>query len=317
MTGRRVVADVGGTRTRFGVSRGAGDLSCVKVYPTAERRSFDDALAVYIDELDAGPPQDWCTGAGIAAAGAIDRGSVTLTNAPWQISTEHVSRILGGVPVRFANDLEAVAMLLPHIAPGDMAPIGPVTDTDFIGNRIAVNIGTGFGAATAVRTRGRDWAIVASEAGHMSLSAAALPQADALRWCQTVEDVLSGAGVAKVYASLAKNASHMQTASDAADTMADAVLARAGSDPIAAATVRLLSRLIGQVTGDIVLSTAAWDGAFLCGSVARAWLRIGDIDIFRAEFERKGSMSSRMARVPTYALLTDEPALLGLSYADL
>ena len=316
MNTRRLVADIGGTNTRFGVSSGAGELSNVRIYPTAEQQPFADVLAGYLAELGAGPPASWCTGAHIAAAGVVDKGHVMLTNASWRISADEVSRTLGDLPVRFANDLEAVALLLPHLGPADVAPIGPVTATDLVGNRLAVNIGTGFGAATAVRVGGDGWTIAASEAGHMSLDLSR--EAADLSWCETVEDVLSGLGIARLYESVAKHTGFLPGASGATDRNrhADAVFAHADADPVAQTTVRILSRIIGDVTGNLVLSTAAWEGVFLCGSVARAWLRLADVPLFRFQFEHKGPMSDRMARVPTYAIVPDEPALLGLTYGN-
>jgi glucokinase len=313
------VVDIGGTNTRVGVSSGPGDISDVKVYRTGERHAFDDVLSSYIAELGAGPPAGWCTDAYVAAAGAVDNGNVTLTNAPWRISAQEVSRALGNCPVHFFNDLEAVGMLLPHLLPDDITPIGEPAATDLVGNRIAVNVGTGFGAATAVRTGQGGWTVAASEAGHMSFG---LPRFDpdiSLSWHDTIEDVLSGRGVVRLYQAMAETAGVAMpdaTELDASRT-AEAVFARSRIDPVAADTVRVLSRLIGEVAGNLVLATSAWDGAFLCGSVARAWLKVGDIAAFRTAFQRKGSMSERMSHVPTYSIATNEPALLGLTYGDL
>ncbi len=80
--------------------------------------------------------------------------------------------------------------------------------------------------------------------------------------------------------------------------------------------MQVLSRLLGRIAGDLVLATAAWDGVYLCGTVALAWAGVGDTAAFRAEFERKGAMSARMAQVPVCVIRAPEPALLGLSYAD-
>ena len=68
--------------------------------------------------------------------------------------------------------------------------------------------------------------------------------------------------------------------------------------------------------GDLVLATAAWDGAFLCGSVARAWLGVADVDAFRSAFESKGPMRNRLGRVPTFLINEPEPALVGLTHAE-
>jgi glucokinase len=313
MKPHRIVADVGGTRTRFGISGGPGDLSVVRVYPTAERPSFVSTLAAYLADIAAGPVENWCRSVHIAAAGPVDRGTVQLTNAAWSISAQEVSHSVGGRPVMVVNDLEAVGLVLPHLQRGDLVPVGTVASAELIGSRIAINVGTGFGAASAIRSGKGRWAVAAGEAGHMALAPSAAEEGAVLGWGGTVEDFLSGAGVERLYAA------HARGRDDDARSgrhTAEAVFAAAGRDPAAALTAQMFSRLLGRVAGDLVLATAAWDGAFLCGSVARAWLKVADVTAFRAAFEAKGLMRARMARVPTLVICTPEPALLGLTYAE-
>lgn len=310
MKPRRIVADVGGTNSRFGISAGPGDLGEVRIYPTSGgSSSFTDALATYIGDIGGSAP-GCCDSACIAAAGPVDAGSVRLTNAAWSISARDVSQFLGGVSVTLVNDLEAVGLLLPHLQPTDVSPIGGVGNAALTGNRIAVNVGTGFGAATAVRARGGRWAIAAGEAGHMSLTLASAEEVAILGLGATIEDFVSGAGVGRLYTA------HLSGARRETGRSADAVFAAVGRDPEAARSAAMLSRLLGRTIGDLVLATAAWDGAFLCGSVARAWLGVADVDAFRSAFESKGPMRDRMGRVPTFLINEPEPALMGLTYAE-
>jgi hypothetical protein len=138
MKGRRIVADVGGTNSRFGISAGPGDLGEVRVYRTSGEASFTDVLATYVSTIGAGVASSWCDSVCIAAAGPVDAGSVQLTNAAWSISAREVSQFLGSVPVALVNDLEAVGLLLPHLQPTDVAHIGDPVDAALIGNRISV-----------------------------------------------------------------------------------------------------------------------------------------------------------------------------------
>jgi glucokinase len=310
MTACRIVADVGGTRSRFGISADPGDLGEIRIYPTAGAASFAEALTAYLADIGSAADRSWCKSVCIAAAGPVDGDVVQLTNASWSISAREVSQHLGGVPVALVNDLEAVGLLLPHLQPSDVTPVGVVVHPELTGNRIAVNVGTGFGAATAVRaTRGR-WAVAAGEAGHMSLAPATAEEATVIGHGRTVEDLISGAGVARLYAA------HLQDRSGEVRHTADAVFAMTARNLAAARTVAMLSRMLGRITGDLVLATAAWDGAFLCGSVARAWLGVGDVAAFRTAFEDKGPMQARMAQVPTFLINDPEPALLGLTHAE-
>ena len=211
MNQRRLVADVGGTRSRFGVSDGPGRLSDIRIYETAARPTFAGTMAAYLADIGAEPAGAWCRDVRVAAAGPVDAGIVRLTNSAWQISAEEISRDFGGVPVVLVNDLEAVGLLLPHLTPADTKPVGSATvvppGAGLVGNRIAVNIGTGFGAATAVRSisdkSGTRWTIAAGEAGHMTLAAVTPEEAAALAFAHSVEDVLSGAGVTRLYEAVA------------------------------------------------------------------------------------------------------------------
>ena len=311
MKQRRLVADVGGTRSRFGISDGPGRLSDVRIYDTAARPSFAGTLTAYLADTGIDRESTWCRDMCVAAAGPVDAGVVRLTNSTWEISADQISREFGGVSVSIINDLEAVGLLLPHLTPADTQPIrsatGTAVGTDLVGNRIAINVGTGFGAATAVRAEGSRWTIAAGEAGHMTLAPVTPEEAAAFPFAHSIEDVLSGAGVARLYQCLAGTMDDQRTA--------NAVFAGVTTDPISAVTVQVISRLLGRISGDLALATAAWDGVYLCGSVAQGWAAVGDLAAFRAEFERKGAMHARMALVPVHVINASEPALLGLSYA--
>ena len=82
-------------------------------YPLTRHASFYDALHAFLDETK-GP--EGCTSAAIGVAGPVDGDSVKVTNAPWTITAGEVAELLGGAPTRLVNDLQAVALALPHLA---------------------------------------------------------------------------------------------------------------------------------------------------------------------------------------------------------
>lgn len=176
---------------------------------------------------------------------------------------------------------------------------------------VAVNVGTGFGAATAIPASD-GWNACPSEAGHISLAGADAEEAKLLAALSpdrtaTLEDVLSGAGVGALYAWF----------SGGEPIASDAVFARAQDDPAAARTVEMLSRLLGRASGDLVLATAAWGGAFLLGGVVSGWYPLCDHEAFRAAFEDKGKMRARMAGVFSGVVTREDVALLGLAKAPI
>ena len=299
MTSRRLVADAGGTNVRFALADADGNLDRVKIFQTADFSTFLDAFAAY--RSDAGGLRE-VVAAAIAAAGPVDGDAVKLTNNEWIVDGAKISALMGGVPVALVNDLEAVAAALPHLTSDDLTTLGAVAPVrPERRTMLAVNVGTGFGASSVIHRDGR-WYTCPSEAGHMTLghveAKPALP-ADA-----SVEDVLSGSGLARLYERLAGGRSQQ-----ASDVFAEA--ARAGG--AAADAVTLFTHILGRVAGDLALATCAWGGVYLCGSVATAWAGMADIERFRTEFTRKGPMRARMLKVPTAVIRRDMAALYGLA----
>jgi glucokinase len=311
MTMLRLVIDVGGTNVRFARAAESGTLAHVEYFETSRFVSFEQALDVYLASTGGLPG---LAGAAIAAAGPVDGDRVQLTNGErWLIDGAEISRRLDGLPLALVNDLQAVAAALPHLSGNDVSLLGsaPLSRSD---NRtsLAFNVGTGCGAAIVARAGSR-WLTFPSEPGHMSLASTSFLYPELIPSASTIEDVLSGVGVAQLYRRIAaKEGQNAPAALDAA-----AVFECHARDAIAGMTVAVLSELMGRVAGDIVLATAAWGGVFITGSVATSWARVGDIDAFRRAFELKGAMSERMRTVPSVLIERTDVALFGLAMLDL
>jgi glucokinase len=299
MSPRRLVADVGGTNVRFAIADAEGALDRVKIFQTADFPTFLDALAAYRSDAGGWREIDACA---IAAAGPVDGNAVKLTNNAWVVDGAKISATMNGAPVAVVNDLEAVAAALPHLTSDDLTTIG--TKAPARPERrtmIAVNVGTGFGASAVIWRDGR-WYTCPSESGHMTLGSV---EGTTLPPDTSVEDILSGSGLARLYEHLAGRTGNAARASD--------VFAEAGRDPAAARTVELFTAILGRIAGNLTLATCAWGGVYLCGSVATAWAEIADIGRFRDEFTRKGPMHARMLEVPTAVIRRDIAALYGLA----
>lgn len=303
----RLVADVGGSNVRFARAHQQHALGERRSYALAKHASFYDALAVFLDETK-GP--EGCTSAAIGVAGPVDGDSVKITNAPWTITAGEVAELLGGAPTRLLNDLQAVALALPHLADNEVVSVGGVRRSDRLRQTmIAVNVGTGFGGAAAIPA-GAGWVTNPGEPGHMTLGALDTAQLELLRDAGSVEEVLSGRGVARLYRCLAER---LGTKADAS-LDAGQIFNLARTDTTASETLRIFSILLGRVAGDFALATAAWGGVYLCGSVVNGWAAAGGTERFRAPFEAKGPMRGLMEKVYTGILIRDDAALLGLAH---
>lgn len=306
----KLIVDIGGTNVRFARSLGPGDLSDIKKLSVGGFPTFLASLEAYLDGMERAN----CDGAAIAGAGPVDQGKIVLTNGPWCISAQEVSEALDA-PVALFNDLEAVALSLPHLKEGDLRTLGGAAlDLNRRAVRLAINVGTGLGAAGAVPVSESSWVSLASEAGHMSFAAVADDEVAMLGLRESNEDLLSGRGLRWLY-------SHVrERQGDPAAAVGEdfKVFAQPATDLAAVEAKRIFTRLLGRISGDLVLATAAWGGAFLCGAVARAWSDVADIEdieAFRAAFEKKGAMSRRMRGVGTSLIVRPEPALYGLTFA--
>ncbi len=304
MSPRRLVADAGGTNVRFAIADEEGRLDRVQIFQVAAFPTFLDALSAYRSAAGGLSEIKTCA---VAAAGPVDGDIVKLTNNAWVVDRAKVSALMGGMPVALVNDLEAVAAALPHLTSDDLTAIGtPAPVRPERRTMLAVNVGTGFGAASAIWRDGR-WYTCPSEAGHMTLVTVGSVEASALPTDTSVESVLSGSGLARLHERLA-GGQRVGDTPQAAD-----VLAEAGRNTAAARTVDAFTTLLGRVAGDLALATCAWGGVYLCGSVAVAWSAIADAGRFQAEFTRKGLLSARMRQVPIAVIRRDLAPLFGLA----
>ena len=106
----------------------------------------------------------------LSAAGSVQGGRCTLTNAAWILDEIEIARTIGLPWVRLMNDLEAVAAGLPHLPRAQTRAIGHDASRPLPGAPpLLLSPGTGLGMACLVSgPAGRS--VVTSEGGHASLA---------------------------------------------------------------------------------------------------------------------------------------------------
>ncbi|MGO9546466.1 MAG: ROK family protein [Rhodomicrobium sp.] len=304
MTGWRLVSDVGGTNVRFARAEAGKGLQKRSSYRVSTFATFSDALRTYLDETGG---KNGCIGAAIGAAGRIASGAVRLTNLAWHVSESDVSSELGA-PCTLINDVQAVSFSLPALSPADFLTLGLPEPAFAAARRLLVaNIGTGFGAATLIRTSS-GWTSCPSEAGHMSLTFSGWGDDSLRQKFMSVEHALSGHGLCNLHAAIANDTPALAPSE---------IIAKANSDPRYATTLRLFTQIAGAVLGNLVLAVAAWDGVLLCGSVARGFAPAADLSLLRQSFEGTGRMSEWKKQIPLALVTNDDAALIGLAVLPL
>jgi glucokinase len=217
------------------------------------------------------------------------------------------------------NDFEANAWCIPMLGEGDMESIG-VAQGGIKGKAdFSVGVlgpGTGLGIAGLISRNGVCLPMT-GEGGHMGFAPETGLQIDVLRLMRerfdrvSQERLLSGQGLENLYDCLLRLHGREGRSPGAAQIFSGAL---DGSDVIAAETVQLFYEILGQVSGNLVLSLGAWDGLYIAGGIVKRYPDVLKSSMFRSGFENKGRYRSLMEKVPTYLITHDEPGLLGAGH---
>jgi glucokinase len=308
-----LVADIGGTHTRFGLAVLDNDTWLIQTcerYLSADFGTFQHALNHYLTSLaEQGIP---CPEyAGLAVAGPVQSGQVQLTNLAWQFGEQSLMREFNFKTVALVNDIAAVASGLDSTLEPKLQPL--------IGGSLqwqhpiaVVGIGTGFGSACLHAAK--QW-VVSTEAGHQQL-APYTPQQQciwqSMRLNQpslTVEQVLSGTGLTllhqhwlQVHAQPPQSLSPRQIIRQALEC----------GDVTCHAVVVCFYQWLAAVLGDLVLAQGAFGGLVLTGGVLPHFVDLiearGD---FAAHFNQRNVLSGYLDQIAVLVNMEEQTALIG------
>jgi glucokinase len=311
-----LVADIGGTHTRFGIAElQAGMrplLSKRHDLDTQQFPCFAQALKSYLAQIGrASLPRT----AAIAAAGPVIDGRVKLTNGQWSISASEL-REFGFEKLTLINDFAALAYSIPTLGPGDVRSIGPERHGVEGAPISIVGAGTGLGVACMVR-HGAQAIPLITEGGHIAFAPNDAEQIRILRKLRlrfgrvSVERILSGAGLESLYQIEQGFAGSEATVMSAAELTARAMQ----GEPACWKTVSLFCSIYGAVAGDIALAHGARGGVIVAGGIAQKIMPLLLASGFREHFDSKGRLSHYVKTIPTKLLIDPDAALRGVACA--
>jgi glucokinase len=298
-----LVADIGGSKSRFALANSSGDLEHILVIQNDTFADLDAAVARYLEETDARP-----RAATLAVAGPVGGEEVVLTNRTnWRLRHSEFAKRFGFSQLRVLNDFEAVAWALPHLGAAHTRPLGtPVEARE--GVKVVLGPGTGLGVAALLPADGR-WHVIASEGGHASFGPQALDEtamfAKLREECGAIsaETVLSGPGLVRLARALDPQAGRHEP-----ETIVASALAR---EPSAHAAARMFVRLLGRFAGGLALTFKALGGIYITGGVAGGLGPLLDEPQFRTAFEAHPPHESLLKTIPTLLITCQEPGLIG------
>jgi glucokinase len=319
MTSSVLLADIGGTNVRFALSTASdAPLQCIKVMRCADFERPLDAVRQYLDFVStsgAPLPGSFC----MAVAAAVRGDFVRFTNNHWQFSQAELSRQLN-LPLTVLNDFEAQAWCLLHPdkldlrwlnQPEVIASSAPAIQTWPQALRTIAGPGTGFGAASL--TAGGE--VISAEPGHIAfapLDATDLALLQQLwRWYPrvTVEHLISGPGIANIFCAVSSVAGKSISPADA--PASPDIVAMADTDTLARQTLKIFSRWMGAVCGDIALTKGSRGGFLLSGDLLGKLGEHFDEMAFMTAFTDKSAFTPWCQAIPVAYVLDEHPGLKG------
>jgi glucokinase len=308
-----VVADIGATNIRFARLTPQGNPGPIVKLSTAAFPDLTAALAHFLT-LEGGPRP---VRLGLAVAGPVYGDEVILTNIQWQFSIRRFKKDMNLERITVVNDLEALALVLPHLNSEDAVLIGEEAVNGSIRAPMAVLCpGTGLGIAGLVPVE-QEWRPIATEGGHTSLTPLTEKEMTVWQFLRerhgrvSLERVLSGPGIVELYRALA----FLEGRELEAATPEEIVrLALDGESPLAVETIEMFCAWLGDVAGDVALMYVARGGVWLAGDILLTIFEILKRSRFRQRFENKGRGTAVVAHTPTYLISIQSPVLLGCAY---
>lgn len=320
---RYLAGDIGGTSTRLLLAERDGNVQRIlaeQCFDSQKYAGLADVIADFRRAAWQAPIHAAC----FAVAGPIRRDaaddSVHVTNLPWIIERAELASAIGVPQLRLMNDFEAVGYGIQLLDDHEMLVLQagqPVTH----GPRAVLGAGTGLGQAILVRHGDQDL-VVPTEGGHVDFGPTDALQLELAHWLiekigrASYEDILSGSGLARLYAFLHSRGTIPESQAVAkafkqGDPAAAIHAAAVKQDPLAQAALDLFVKIYGAQAGNLALATGATGGVYVAGGIAP---RIGEqisAGAFLAAFRGKGRMSQLLLRIPLRIIMSQNVGLRG------
>ena len=314
-----LAADIGGTKTNVALYRVDGSGLTVqqeKRYVSKDHASLTDI----IHDFTGGNKPERISA---AVAGPVVNGKSKLTNLPWLLDSEAMSKELN-IPVSFINDLEATAYGLAGLGKDELATLA-TGDEGAKGNIAVIAPGTGLGEA-GLYWDGQRYHPFATEGGHSDFGPRTPIDVEIFYFLQkqfghvSWERVVSGMGIKNIFHFLTAGRnepipewlSQRLKEEDPAAVISQAALKH--EDPLCTETMDLFVRYLATEASSLVLKLMATGGLFLAGGIPPKILPLLQSDSWQNNFDNNGRMHDLSDRVPVHVVLNDKMALQGAAY---
>jgi glucokinase len=301
-----LIADVGGTNTRVALAHD-GRLQTDSIHRYRNVNQFGVA-EILQDYLRNHAPDSRPSAVCIDVAGPVGDNQGQLTNLDWTVTTAQLCDATGASRGAIINDMQAQGLALSHLPAESFSSV--LKGTAQTGNRIVVNVGTGFNSAVVLGD-GPKLTVPGSETGHVNLP---VPSPEIFELHQyltarfgfaSAEEVLSGRGLGHIYAFLAQHSASEPLPSS------QHIMTHLDSDPLALKSISILLEVFGCVCGNLALTHLPFGGIYLVGGMAQALADHYSDSPFHSAFAAKGRFSEFMSQFSVNLVQDDHAALAG------
>lgn len=308
-----LAADIGGTKTLLQISRDSGEVLIRQRFNSSEFLSFDDLLAGFLKSLPAEflPIDSAC----LAVAGPVNGRSAKVTNLPWRIDADVLSRAMNIGQILLVNDFAAVGEGVACLAAEDLTVL-QTGQTDLSAPRAVIGAGTGLGQA--FMTPAADgWQVWATEGGHTDFAPTDALQQQLLDFLLqqyvhvSYERLVSGMGLVNIYQFLCDLQQSESQLDFAADMPAQISQLAQFDEPLARQTMQLFVDIYGAQAGNLALTVMPRGGLYLAGGIAGKNQPLFTDGRFLQAFLAKGRMQSLLETIPVYLINSGETGLRG------
>jgi glucokinase len=322
-----LAGDIGGTKTRLALfDDAAAPPRFERRYASSDHAALEPLIERFLDEArTALGARAALRSACFGVAGPIEDQRVQVTNLPWTIDAESLARAFAIPRVRLLNDFAAAAHgidglpaeALATLQAGEPSPSAP---------RVILGAGTGLGIAYVARGAGGEQPLP-GEGGHGGFAPRTAEEIALWQYLHervgrvTLEHVLSGSGLLRIYDFLLQRGVHAETAALRAEMVegdAPAIVTRYAlerGDALARAALELFGACYGAAAGDQALNVMARGGVYVAGGIAPKILPQLAAGGFIAAFNDKAAFADVTRRMPVHVVLDERLPLLGAARA--
>lgn len=304
-----LVADIGGTNIRIGITDNDGNIDSLSVYQCNQYPSLSAVIRDYLVEHQL----EQCNiHACLAIACPVENDLIVMTNLPWEFSKSQLKQELNLKTLLLINDYTAIAHAIPLLSENQKVQIGQ--GNPIAGKPISIcGPGTGLGVANLVSDNGK-WISLSGEGGHVDFAPIDHVEQDLLRFLLTkyshvsYEQLLSGLGIEQIYQGLAWARQIDAPLLNAQDISSKAL---ANECELCSEALLQFCKVLGSFAGNLALTLGSFGGVYIAGGIVPRFIEYFNNSEFRKRFEEKGRLSGFNQHIPTYVITESQPGILG------